>query len=313
MNSLNGKIILVTGATGFIGTHLAKRLSEIAGIKLLLLSRRLQEDNQEGAIWLHGELADLTPEFWHSRNIDCIDYVFHLGSFTPKLPAEANQIDQIVDDNILGTRTLLRGLPGKLIKLVFASSIDIYQSPNNGEVLNEISKINPSTLHGVSKLFCEKMVDTWAEEEGCEVSILRYGHIYGPGESKYKKFIPTVIRSLLNNQAPLVNGDGSALRDYLYVEDVVEATIRSALVPGDIGPVNIVRGSSVTLKEVALSLIRLMGSSQSITFNSRALNGSSLRFDNERMAKLLGDWPMIDLEEGLKAEIAAFRRVEDEC
>ena len=157
------------------------------------------------------------------------------------------------------------------------------------------------------------MVDTWAEEEGCEVSILRYGHIYGPGESKYKKFIPTVIRSLLNNQAPLVNGDGSALRDYLYVEDVVEATIRSALVPGDIGPVNIVRGSSVTLKEVALSLIRLMGSSQSITFNSRALNGSSLRFDNERMAKLLGDWPMIDLEEGLKAEIAAFRRVEDEC
>jgi len=313
MNSLNEKIILVTGATGFIGTHLVKRLSEIAGVKLLLLSRRLQEVNQKKELWLHGELADLVPEFWRSHNIDHIDYVFHLGSFTPKITSEANQIDQIVNDNILGTHTLLRGLPGKLKKLVFASTLDVYASTERGEVLNESSKIAPISLYGASKLFCEKMVDTWAKEEGCEVSILRYGHIYGPGESKYKKFIPLVIRSLLNNQAPLVNGDGSALRDYLYVEDVVEATIRSALVHGDIGPLNIVRGSSVALKEVALSLIKLMGSSQSITFNSEALNGSSLRFDNERMTRLLGDWPMIDLEEGLKAEIAAFRRVEDEC
>lgn len=312
MNKLEGKVILVTGANGFIGTHLVARLSKIADVKLLLLSRQTKQSSQENVIWLKGELGELTPEYWRSLGIGHIDYVFHLGAFTPKISADANRIDSVVDDNISGTRALLQGLPGRPDKFIFSSTIDIYTQPDNGEVSTEGSRVGTTTLYGVSKLFCESLVAAWAKEHGCNYSILRYGHIYGPGEDQYGKLIPVVIRNLLADQVPVVHGDGSTLRDYLYVGDAVEATIRAALVEGDIGPVNIVRGESVMLKEIVQLLIRLIGNNKEIYFLSGKSNGNSLRFDNSLMTKSLGNWQMISLEEGLAAEVEAFRRIENE-
>lgn len=312
MKQLEGKVILVTGANGFIGAHLAGRLSEIAGVRLLLLSRQEQRSTQPNVVWLKGELGQLTREFWQLRDIGRIDYVFHLGAFIPKVSAEANRIDRAVDDNISGTRTLLQGLPNKPDKLIFSSTIDIYAPIESGEVLTETSRISPSSLYGASKLFCESLVATWAKERGCNYAILRYGHIYGPGEEQYGKLIPVVIRNLLADQPPVVHGDGSALRDYLYVGDAVEATIRAALIEGDIGHVNIVRGVSVTLKEIVQRLIQLVGCKQEINFLSDKPNGNSLRFDNGLMERLLGSWPKTELEQGLAAEVAAFREVGNE-
>lgn len=312
MNQLEGKVILVTGAHGFIGAHLAKRLSKIAGIKLLLLSRQARQSKQKNVVWLQGELAQLTSEYWQSHIVSHIDYVFHLGAFIPKTSADANRIDQAIDDNISGTRALLQDLPGNPDKFVFSSTVDVYAQPENGEVLTEGSKVAPSALYGASKLFCESLVSAWAKESGCNYSILRYGHIYGPGEEQYGKLIPVVIRNLLANQAPVVHGDGSALRDYLYVGDAVEATIRTALVEGNIEPMNIVRGESVTLKEIVQCLIRLVGNNRGINFLPDKPNGNSLRFDNGQMTKLLGNWPKTSLEEGLAAEVEAFRRMENE-
>jgi len=307
MKQLEGKIVLVTGANGFIGTHLVARLSKIVGVKLLLLSRQDQPFIQENRVWLKGELGQLNSEYWQSYNISHIDYVFHLGAFTPKTSTEANQIDRVINDNILGTRALLQSLPEKPEKLVFSSTLDVYAQPENGEVLTENSKVAPSALYGASKLFCENLVTAWARECGCDYAILRYGHIYGPGEEQYGKLIPVVIRNLLASQSPIVHGDGSALRDYLYVGDAVEATIRAALVEGNIEPVNIVRGESVTLKEIVLLLIRLVGSNQEIEFLSDKPNGNSLRFDNGLMTQLLANWSKTSLEDGLAVEVDAFR------
>lgn len=312
MNPLENKVILVTGAHGFIGTHLAARLSRIAGVKLLLLSRQTRQATQSNVLSLKGELTDLTPEYWHSQGISQIDYVFHLGAFIPKTSAEANRIDICVDDNISGTRILLQGLPGKPVKVVFASTVDVYAPIENGEALMEASKVSPGSLYGASKLFCENLVSAWAKQAGCHYAILRYGHIYGPGEEKFGKLIPVVIRNLLANQVPVVHGNGSALRDYLYVGDAIEATIRAALIEDTIEPVNIVRGVSVTLKEIVQCLTRLAGGRQEIIFLSDKPNGNSLRFDNGRMMKLLGNWDMTDLEAGLAEEMHAFRRLENE-
>lgn len=310
MNRLEGKVILVTGANGFIGSHLVARLSEISEVKLLLLSRLARQSRANNMVWLEGAMEELTPQFWCSRGINHIDYVFHLGAFTPKTSAEANRIDRIVDDNISGTRALLQSLPGKPEKFVFSSTLDVYAQPKDGEVLTEGSKVSPGALYGASKLFCESLVSAWAAECGCCCSILRYGHIYGPGEELYGKLIPLTILNLLAGQAPVIYGDGGALRDYLYVADAVEATLRAALVEGNIGPVNIVRGESVTLKEIVRLLIRLVGSDLEIEFLSEKPNGTSLRFDNGQMSMLLGEWSKTALEEGLAAEIDAFRRME---
>ena len=307
MKQLEGKTILVTGASGFIGAHLAKRLARIAGIKLLLLSRQIQQSNQTNVRWLNEDLRHLKSAYWDSHNISRIDYIFHLGAFTPKRAAEANQTDRAIEDNILATQRLLESVPGKPRKILFASTVDVYSSASSEEVMTEQSEVRSSSVYGASKLFCESLVSAWAKEKRVDCALLRYGHIYGPGEEKYQKLIPTVIRNLAANQAPLVHGDGSALRDFLYVDDAVEATLRASVFEGSVGPVNIVRSESASLKEVVSLLIRLMKSDKKIEFLRDKPNGASFRFDSTLMEKLLGNWPKVGLEQGLAVEVASFR------
>ncbi|MEI6292025.1 MAG: NAD-dependent epimerase/dehydratase family protein [Chloroflexota bacterium] len=306
MKKLEQKVILVTGAAGFIGSHLVTRLSKIPGVKLLLFSRQARPFAHQNSLWLNGELGQLTPEYWHSHGISQIDNVFHFGGFTPKSELEANLINNTIKDNILGTSKLLLSFPGKIEKLVFSSTLDVYSRPENGVVLTEDSAIKPASLYGLSKLFCEQMVSVWAKEKGCDCSILRFGHIYGPGEEKYLKLIPIVIRALLENQSPVIFGDGSALRDYLYVADAVEATVRACLLEKDSGILNIVSGTSVTLKEIVELIIELAGKKIEIRYKKEKPNGTSFRFDNHMMTSFLGNWPLIGLKDGLAAEIATF-------
>lgn len=312
MTRLEGKVILITGANGFIGSHMVTRLSKIARVKLLLLSRVERQSTQKNITWLKADLNQLTPDYWRSFGINSVNYIFHLGAFTPKTSAEANRIDPIISDNISGTRALLKSLPGTPEKLIFTSTLDVYAQPKNNEILSESSWINPSALYGSSKLFCESLASTWSAEVGCDCSILRYGHIYGPGEDQYGKLIPVVIRTLLAGQSPAIYGDGSALRDYLYVGDAVEASIRAALMKGSLGPVNIVRGESVMLKEIVQILISLVGNNIKMNLLPDKPNGNSLRFDNRLMSELLGSWSMTRLEDGLAAEVDAFRRTKNE-
>ena len=211
MNRLKGKVVLVTGAAGFIGSQLAARLSSVDNIRLLLLTRANRSALEEGSEWLTAELGSLTKEFWSSKGIGKIDYVFHLAAFTPKSGMDSSNIDQVIDDNIQGTRALLSSLPGKPEKFVFSSTLDVYATPEGVEALSERSRGKPMGLYGASKLFCESLVSAWGQQHSVDYSILRYGHIYGPGEERYKKLIPTVIRGLLKNQGPTTYGDGGAL------------------------------------------------------------------------------------------------------
>lgn len=308
MKQLEHKTILVTGANGFIGSHLARRLAGVPGVKLLLLSRQDAPFSIENARWIKTDLRHLTPHFWLAEGIGRIDCVFHLGAFTPKTGAQANSVSGAVD-NILGTRMLLDSLPGEIETLVFSSTLDVYAPLPDGAVLTETSPTLPASLYGSSKLFCEHLVSVWAKAHGVDCAILRYGHIYGPGEAQYQKLIPVVLRNLLAHQAPVVHGDGSALRDYLFVGDAVEATLRGACVPGGMGPTNIVRGQSVSLKEIVELLIQISGSDQAIQFLKDKPNGNSLRFDSRLMVEMLGGWEMVGLEKGLAMEVASIKNM----
>ena len=212
--SLENKTILVTGANGFIGSHLARRLSGVEGVELLLLSRHRQHSSQNNVTWLQGALADLTSEYWAKNQINSIDVVFHLGAFIPKSGSEGNRIDRVYTDNLEGTRTLLEGLPQRIKCIVFSSSIDVYAPPVSEAPLTEQSKVDPANLYGASKLFCERLVAEWAKSMECKYALLRYGHIYGPGEEAYSKLIPVVIRQLLAGKSPSIYGNGSAARDF---------------------------------------------------------------------------------------------------
>ena len=146
MKKLEQKVILVTGAAGFIGSHLVTRLSKISGVKLLLFSRQAKPSLHPDILWLNGELGQLTPEYWRSHGISQIDYVFHLGAFIPKSAVEANLINNSVQDNILGTSALLQSFPGKIKKRELSSTIDIYSRQKSREIITAAYAIEPTSL-----------------------------------------------------------------------------------------------------------------------------------------------------------------------
>jgi len=304
---LSGKNILITGGTGFIGQHLVRRLSDIPDTRLILVSRR--QPLHDGIIWVNSSLERLTPVVWQTKGIEKIDLVFHLGAFIPKKVDESNQIDNIYRDNLLGTRALLESLPSTPKRIIFASTLDVYAPLPENVVLNELSPVEPPTLYGASKLFCEHLIRTYAQQHECySYAILRYGHIFGPGEEAYGKLIPQTIRQLLEGKSPLLYGDGRTERDFLYVDDAIEATLQAAV--NDelrLGPVNIVRGISKSILQIVELLIEITGFPGKIQFMPEKLAGYSLRMDNSKMCQILGSWDFVSLEQGLKEEIKYFK------
>lgn len=309
MKQFENKTVLVTGASGFIGKHLVERLSKVNGIRLLLLSRKLQTSNLPNVQWLHGSLSDLTKAYWKQQDVSCIQIVFHIGAFIPKVSTNSNNIEQNFSSNITGTYDLLEGLPGGVEHIVFSSTVDVYAPIKDDEVLSEASRIEPSGFYGASKLFCESLVSVWASQNNCKSAILRYGHIFGPGEGAYSKLIPLAIQQLLVGNPPNVYGSGRAERDFLYVSDAVEATIRSAIIDDNIEPVNIVRGESYPIKKIVELLVEKSGIELEINYLSDKPDGYSLFFDSSKMCSELGNWPLVSLEDGLAEEVSDFRRL----
>jgi nucleoside-diphosphate-sugar epimerase len=157
-------------------------------------------------------------------------------------------------------------------------------------------------------------VQTYAKTNSCGYAILRYGHIYGPGEEAYRKLIPEIIRGLLKGETPVLHGDGSAERDFLFVDDAIEATMRAAVSSQkEIGPLNVVRGSTVTVKAVVEMVSRITGYTGEISYRTDKPSGRSFRFDNKRLRETLGDWDVVALADGLAREIRYFKALHSDC
>jgi UDP-glucose 4-epimerase len=300
--------ILLTGATGFIGRHLLDRLRRLPNTKLVLLSRYPPTEPREDETWVTVALERLTSKTWQDEGVEKIDVVFHFGAFTPKTSSSGDLVDPIYQSTLLGTRALLESLRDIMQKIILASTIDVYAHPPDGHVVTECSPVSPPTLHGASKLFCEHLLQSLARQNGFGYAILRYGHIYGPGEEAYSKLIPVAIQALLRNESPIVYGNGSVQRDLLFVEDAVEAALRAAAAEMEkIDPVNIVSGKSSSIRQIVEILATLCEHPQQATYLLDKPAGQSFRFSNDRMTELFGSWNMVSLQDGLRQEVAYVR------
>ena len=311
LNLLNKKKILITGPEGFIGAHLTNRLRHHLTSRLTLLTRRSHPKGEDGITWMASDLGQLTPDIWREYGVEEIDILFHLGAFTPKDCNSHNEIEKVYQDNLFGTWALLRSLPAVPKRIVFASTLDVYDKLAAGAIIDETFSVNPASLYGASKFFCEQLVKFYAHKNSCEFAILRYGHIFGPGEQAYGKLIPATIRKLLNGEPPVLFDSGSAQRDFLYVDDAVEATLRAAASDArELGPINVVRGASVSIRSVIEMLILITGFSGKIRFLESENNKEhSIRFDNKRMLQSLGVWDFVPLNEGLRREVEYFKEL----
>ena len=287
--------ILITGSTGFVGKALLKHIEgSKTDDKIYLLSSR-KNVNYETTQYKfeEGQYKLDVP-----KNIDVL---IHLGAWIPKSTAVSDDVKGAFS-NIQFTLELLNTLDS-LKKIVFVSTIDVY-APTK-EPISENSLVKPISLYGSSKKYCEDMVNVWSKEKLILCCILRLGHIYGVGESQYKKLIPILIEQALHNKPINIFSDGQEKRSFLDVEDCADVIWRAAH-DDSTGVYNVVSGTPVCVADIARMVKVLSKSKSKIVILNKVNNTRDCIFDN---TKLMNQFYIKEkpLEVGLMEEIEYFR------
>jgi len=303
------KTIVVTGARGFVGAALLRKLTGLRDKTVIAVARSRPDDCARSNVrWIESSLEGLQLSSWQAVETGKVDAVIQLAAFTPKNAAERDRADQIISSNIVGTQALFRSLPRPPRRLIFCSTLDVYSPRAFENVVNEQAPIGPLSLYGLSKLFGEGLTESYARSVGIEHVTLRLGHVFGPGEERYAKLVPETIRRGLAGKPPRIAGDGSDRRDLLYVEDAAEAIARSVFAElGGARTVNIARGESHSIFEIATTIATIVGYRGAVERMPRSSDAYSTSFDTSLMKRVLGEWPLVPLADGLKREVEWFR------
>jgi nucleoside-diphosphate-sugar epimerase len=309
-------ISLVTGAAGFIGSHLCERLltegHAVVGVDAFFdyYSRRLKERNL-AALRPHPQFrfleldlvrAELAPNVWEA------DQIFHQAGQPGVRSSWGKDFDVYVDCNIRATQRLLEAAKGssRLRRLVFASSSSVYGDTPDLPV-REGSLPQPFSPYGVTKLAAEQLCGLYYANHGVPTVALRYFTVYGPRQRPDMGF-NRFIQAALQDHPIVVYGDGEQTRDFTYVADAVEANWL-ALQPSVAGQIfNIGGGSRVSVNQVLRTLEEILG--RPIRREHRSPQLGDVRHtwaDTRRARDLLGFAPRVSLREGLASEVEWLR------
>ena len=288
-------MILLTGASGFIGKHLLKKLVSVFGKDSILAFT--SEPIEEAPYLLHNDYNFETDYFIKSGFGMQIDTIIHAGAFTPKSSKGANDVVKCTS-NITTADKLLQAILPNLKKIIYLSTIDVY---GPAEIISESSQLEPTSLYGESKLYVEKMIKVWAIANEKLHQILRVGHVYGPGEESYQKIIPVTIQKILQEQPLQIWGTGKEIRSFIYIKDVVNAIINASKLDMDAGVINLVSSQKVTIAELVNKLVALSGKIIVPEVIPSVMRGKDFIFDNSRMRNLLISNETV-LDEGLLEE-----------
>src|SRR5215203_1364526 len=261
--------ILVTGGAGFIGSNLVKHLlelSEVSKVRVLdnLATGSLKNieklaSNQKFE-FIQGDIRDYQTCLNACENIDLISHQAALGS----VPRSINDPLTTNNVNITGTLNIFTAAKEKNIKrVVYAASSSTYgDHPGLPKVEDKIG--NPLSPYAVTKYVNELYAGVFANVYGLELIGLRYFNVFGPGQNPagaYAAVIPLFVKAVLNNEPPMINGDGEHSRDFTFVENAVQANILALFTKRKeaVNQVyNIAFGAQVSLNEV-FELIKEIG------------------------------------------------------
>lgn len=291
---------LVTGGAGFIGTHLCRRLLALGARVTAIDSMKYacERDFPVRRFTLGSDAVDSLP-------LADIDGIFHLAA--EKHNQSLATPDALFSTNVNGTYQLFAAAARAGVKkLVFSSSLYAY-GRMRGAPMHEEEVPTPDTIYGISKLAGEHLL-AHARKLGIAGTVLRYFFVYGPEQFPgmgYKSVIVANFERLLSGQPALVYGDGAQALDYIYIDDVVSATL--AAMSGDAdGPLNVGSGTATTIKDLTARMCALAGG----TFVHTAADwtaGSSRVSSTQRITNALGWSPQVDLDEGLRRTLAWLR------
>jgi len=306
---------LVTGGSGFIGSHLVERLvrdgAEVTVLDDLSTGRREHlRDVRDRIRFIRGNIARLEV---CRRAMQGVDYVLHQAAITSvphatRNPMIAHQV------NVTGTlNILLAAQEANVRRVVYAASTAAYGDA--AEVPNHEGLLPcPLSAYAAAKLAGEAYCQAFWRTHGLETVILRYFNIFGPRqnlESQYGAVVPLFIAAALRGAAPVIFGDGGQTRDFAFVTNVVEANLLACHAPADrvAGEVfNIGCGTATSVRELWQRIADLVGVDVEPQYDAPRAGDVRHSFASiARAREQLGYTPAVSLEEGLGRTIEYFR------
>jgi nucleoside-diphosphate-sugar epimerase len=310
--NLSQKKVLVTGATGFIGSHLVERLVSLnaqvtamgpslgwrSTVKNLVQKRRVRFVKLR-AFWSPAVIERVRSA------IQGTDYVIHLAYV---VPGGKSPLEKAVDDirrNVLGTMQFMQSLPASVLKICFASSTMVYGS-NPPLPVSETDCVHPMCIYSSGKFAAENYLQIHAKENGISTVILRYATVYGSMET-VPRAIPNFIRCVMAGKPPVIYGKGDDMCDYVHVNDVVEATLLAlAKDIGSLQVINVGSGKGYTTRDIAERILKLTGKRIKPTHIQANHVTKRIVCDITHASNILGYKPDVELDHGLMDEIKFF-------
>lgn len=298
----------MTGAAGFIGSHLVDRLlaggHEVVGVDAFTgyYSRRTKERNLEDASGhvgfrlIEGDLLDLDLD----ALLDGVEGVAHLAGEPGVRRSWGPNFPRYMARNVLTTERLLEAAGRKGgTRFVFASSSSVYGS-DAGRPVNENHPRTPASPYALSKLAAEELVGLHARERGVPGTVLRYFTVYGPRQ-RPEMALSRFLFAALRGRPVDVYGDGGQQRDMTFVSDAVEATVAALSAPA--GVYNVGGGNRASVGDMISVVKRVTGAEFEVRHGPEAEGDvRSTWADSARAERVLGYSPRVGLEEGVAAQ-----------
>ncbi len=318
MLGIAGNKILVTGGAGFIGSNLiaylleknAKQVRVLDNLSTGHFKNIAKYEHLSNFEFIEGDIRDLDT---CQKACKGMDYVLHqaaLGS----VPRSINDPITTNEVNISGFLNILVAVRDQKIKrMVYAASSSTYgDSKGLPKVEDKIGK--PLSPYAVTKYVNELYADVFAKTYGMEIIGLRYFNVFGPNQDPngaYAAVIPKFIDLFLNNEAPVINGDGTISRDFTYVDNAVQANIKAMLSENADAAnqvYNVACGDATSLNELVAILKKETGAIREVTHGPNRVGDIEHSLaDISKAKERIGYVPQVDIHEGLKKTVAWFK------
>lgn len=302
--------ILITGGSGFIGSHIAAHwLARGARVRVLDNYRTGHRSNLTGmdVEVMEGSILDRAVL---SRAMTGVDFVFHLAAMV-SVPESMERVGECVELNVMGILNVLEEAAAAGVRRVVHSSSAATYGESPEVPKREGMAPDPRSPYAITKLDGEYYAALFARTGRVSAVSLRYFNVFGPRQdpgSAYAAAVPIFIAKALANQPLTIHGDGGQTRDFVFVEDVAAANALVATHSDAEGTYNVGYGTSISVLELAQLIVELTGSKSEILHGSERAGDVRHSMASADRIQLLGFRPGADFRTGLARTIDYFRK-----
>lgn len=318
MTALKGKHVLVTGGTGFVGSHIVDLLLQAGCARVIVIDNMVRGRignlvQSLGDPRLSVVQADIRDAGLMRRLLDGIEIVYHQAAL--RITHCAAEPDQAMQVMVEATQSLLDlCVERRVEKVIFASSASVYGMADSFPTDETHHPYNNRTLYGAAKTFGEGLLRSYNDMYGLNYVALRYFNVYGPRMDLHGRYTEVLVRwmeRLDSGAPPIIFGDGLQTMDMIHVTDVARANILAAQAPVSDVVLNVASQTETSLLDLAHGMAAAMGRPElkPVHQAARAINPVPRRLGSARLAEsLIGFRATVPLDDGLRGLVDWWRQ-----